>query len=274
MGRRATTSGARAARTSTATAPRRTTTTLRVHLREARCVWATTSIKAVSSAPPTSRARRPSSSTAEPRFSDLPQRTAGREPRPRVPADARSGRRRPALRSAQKYAGATPAPPKPPMLVGGLGRHGGRVFGGDAFVQQDDTMLYDEVLEVPERRFDAGGFAPPPRFSRVEGPPPPRARCRALRPALRRPPPTTWSTSGAAAAAAAARGRRRGRGGGGGRRPRGRGGRCCRFSIPSRLLRRCASRRSRWPCWRWARRGAASASARSSRRSRPTTRRC
>merc|ERR1719421_1624633 len=50
-------------------------------------------------------------------------------------------------------------------------------FGGDAFVQQDDTMLYDEVLEVPQepRRFDAGGFAPPPRFSRVEGPPTPRA---------------------------------------------------------------------------------------------------
>ena len=40
-------------------------------------------------------------------------------------------------------------------------------------------MLYDEVLEVPERRFDAGGFAPPPRFSRAEGlpqKPPPMPR--------------------------------------------------------------------------------------------------
>jgi len=68
---------------------------------------------------------------------------------------------------------APPAPPKPPMLVGGLLDMVDAFFGGDAFVQQDDAMLYDEVLEVPERRFDAGGFAPPPRFSRVEGPPPP-----------------------------------------------------------------------------------------------------
>ena len=71
---------------------------------------------------------------------------------------------------------APPAPPKPPMLMGGLLDMVDAFFGGDAFVQQDDTMLYDEVLEVPERRFDAGGFAPPPRFSRAEGPPPPRAR--------------------------------------------------------------------------------------------------
>jgi len=71
---------------------------------------------------------------------------------------------------------APPAPPKPPMLVGGLLDLVDAFFGGDAFVAQDDAMLYDEVLEVPERRFDAGGFAPPPRFSRVEGPPPPRAR--------------------------------------------------------------------------------------------------
>ena len=73
---------------------------------------------------------------------------------------------------------APPTPPKPPMLMGGLLDMVDAFFGGDAFVQQDDTMLYDEVLEVPPapRRFDAGGFAPPPRFSRVEGPPPPRAR--------------------------------------------------------------------------------------------------
>ena len=66
---------------------------------------------------------------------------------------------------------APPAPPKPPMLVGGLLDLVDAFFGGDAFVTQDDAMLYDEVLEVPERRFDAGGFAPPPRFSRAEGPP-------------------------------------------------------------------------------------------------------
>jgi len=74
---------------------------------------------------------------------------------------------------------APPAPPKPPMLVGGLLDMVDAFFGGDAFVQQDDTMLYDEVLEVPERRFDAGGFAPPPRFSRAEGlpqKPPPMPR--------------------------------------------------------------------------------------------------
>ena len=71
---------------------------------------------------------------------------------------------------------APPAPPKPPLLMGGLLDMVDAFFGGDAFVTQDDTMLYDEVLEVPERRFDAGGFAPPPRFSRAEGPPPPRAR--------------------------------------------------------------------------------------------------
>ena len=71
---------------------------------------------------------------------------------------------------------APPAPPKPPMLVGGLLDLVDAFFGGDVVAQQDDTMLYDEVLEVPERRFDAGGFAPPPRFSRAEGPPPPRAR--------------------------------------------------------------------------------------------------
>ena len=74
---------------------------------------------------------------------------------------------------------APPAPPKPPMLVGGLLDLVDAFFGGDAFVTQDDAMLYDEVLEVPERRFDAGGFAPPPRFSRAEGlpqKPPPMPR--------------------------------------------------------------------------------------------------
>ena len=65
------------------------------------------------------------------------------------------------------------------MLVGGLLDLVDAFFGGDAFVAQDDAMLYDEVLEVPERRFDAGGFAPPPRFSRAEGlpqKPPPMPR--------------------------------------------------------------------------------------------------
>lgn len=74
---------------------------------------------------------------------------------------------------------APPAPPKPPMLVGGLLDLVDAFFGGDAFVAQDDTMLYDEVLEVPERRFDAGGFAPPPRargFERAPQPPPPMPR--------------------------------------------------------------------------------------------------
>merc|ERR1719405_444858 len=40
---------------------------------------------------------------------------------------------------------APPTPPKPPMLMGGLLDMVDAFFGGDAFVQQDDTMLYDEV---------------------------------------------------------------------------------------------------------------------------------
>ena len=79
-------------------------------------------------------------------------------------------------------------------------------------------MLYDEVLEVPERRFDAGGFAPPPRFSRAEGLPQKRAADAAPQPRfddvvdydLR---DDDAAHPGAAAAADAARSRRRGRGG-------------------------------------------------------------
>merc|ERR1719324_272760 len=66
---------------------------------------------------------------------------------------------------------APPAPPKPPMLVGGLLDLVDAFFGGDAVVQQDDTMLYDEVLEVPERRFDDlrdDMVRPPPREVVVE----------------------------------------------------------------------------------------------------------
>lgn len=89
---------------------------------------------------------------------------------------------------------ATVAPPPPPApRLGFLFDVVDALFSAPMWAEQDDAP-FDEVLEVPftydqvhgqqpyddmeampaPRRFDAGGFAPPPRFSRVEGHPSPR----------------------------------------------------------------------------------------------------
>ena len=153
---------------------------------------------------------------------------------------------------------APPTPPKPPCSGGLL------VDAPSAETPSSSRTTPCCMMRLEEpgaRRFDAGGFAPP-RFSRVEGLPP-RARLARRRSRAS----TTWWTTSASGRAAAA-------------------GHEVVVEVDAEeedaaleeeeaavasLLVLASARASpaRWPCWRWARRGAAS-ERQSSRRSTTT----